>query len=166
MRLPSPIVRELHRRALAVMASRAPDETICGVKGVHYHRWWLVQNNRVCNAYVHRFVGSDDDRAVHDHPWPWCSLILDGWYREITKGDPKRGPALRARDFGTGTLRFHLPWFAHRLLLPDGKDCISLFVTGPHVREWGFHCPQGWRHWRVFTAPAAPGAIASRGCGD
>lgn len=41
---------------------------------------------------------------------------------------------------------------------------ITLFITGPRVREWGFWCPKiGWRHWRVFTDPDNTGQIG-RGC--
>ncbi|MDN5849106.1 MAG: hypothetical protein L0H63_05630, partial [Nitrococcus sp.] len=52
---------------------------------------------------------------------------------------------------------------AHRLALIDAEPVITLFITGPRVREWGFHCPQGWRHWRAFTAADNPGRIG-RGC--
>lgn len=53
---------------------------------------------------------------------------------------------------------------AHRIELVDGP-CWTLFVTGPRLREWGFHCPQGWRHWRVFTA-GPNGETVGRGCDD
>src|SRR6218665_3256819 len=33
--------------------------------------------------YLHRFVGSDPARGLHDHPWPWArALVLSGWYYE------------------------------------------------------------------------------------
>lgn len=33
--------------------------------------------------YIHRFVDSDPDRGLHDHPWRWAlSFILSGWYYE------------------------------------------------------------------------------------
>ena len=39
----------------------------------------------------------------------------------------------------------------------------SLFITGPVTREWGFHCPQGWRHWKDFTSYREVGEDG-RGC--
>ena len=45
---------------------------------------------------------------------------------------------------------------AHRVeLLPaatgSGEMPVwTIFLTGPRVREWGFHCKGGWRHWREF----------------
>ena len=32
-------------------------------------RWHIIPRNRYFNIYLHKFVGSDDDRALHDHPW-------------------------------------------------------------------------------------------------
>ncbi len=36
-------------------------------------------------------------------------------------------------------------------------------ITGPKVRECGFHCPQGWRHHEEFFAPHDKGRVG-RGC--
>jgi hypothetical protein len=47
----------------------------------------------------------------------------------------------------------------------------TLFAGGPIVREWGFDCPQGWRHWKEFTsvvigADGVPRSGVGRGCGE
>jgi hypothetical protein len=42
---------------------------------------------------------------------------------------------------------------------------LTLFITGPRVREWGFHCPQGFVHWKDFVHPDDPGGIGP-GCGE
>ena len=34
----------------------------------------------IANIYLHTIWCSDDDRALHDHPWPRCSIIVDGGY--------------------------------------------------------------------------------------
>jgi hypothetical protein len=53
---------------------------------------------------------------------------------------------------------------AHRLELINGP-CVTLFVTGPKIREWGFHCPfAGWRHWRDYTHVGEGGSSIGRGC--
>ena len=54
------------------------------------------------------------------------------------------------------------------LLEPIGRKnnpirCWTVFITGPRVREWGFHCPQGWVHWKRFTAPGDKGSVG-KGC--
>lgn len=34
-------------------------------------------------CYLHRFVGSDGDRNLHNHPWRFAfSILLTGWYQE------------------------------------------------------------------------------------
>lgn len=43
------------------------------------------------------------------------------------------------------------------------KPAWTLFITGPKIREWGFHCPNGWRHWREFVEETDHGNIG-RGC--
>lgn len=43
---------------------------------------------------------------------------------------------------------------------------ITLFFCGPRVREWGFHCPQGWRHWKEYIAPTSYGNRVGKGCGE
>jgi hypothetical protein len=79
--------------------------------------------------YLHRFVDSDPDRGLHDHPWDraW-SFILSGRY-------------LEERRSGLRTVR----WFNrldgdsfHRVILTEG-ECWSLFIhTVPEAKKWGF----------------------------
>lgn len=34
-------------------------------------------------CYLHRFVGSDGDRSLHNHPWRFAfSILFTGWYQE------------------------------------------------------------------------------------
>lgn len=140
---------------------RPPDFIIGGVDNPYMLRWWVIPRNRWFNIYLHHILRDDDDRALHDHPWVNVSIVLKGGYFEVM------GPGI-TKWRGRGSIVFRRPTAAHRLVVKhvDGKgDCWSLFITGPRVREWGFLCPQGWRDWRVFTAPADRGQIG-RGCDD
>lgn len=144
--------------ARGIMASRGPDFTV----GDDYlRRWWVIPRNEYANVYLHEFRVSDEDRALHDHPWPSTSFLISGAYLEHTPDGTfhrKAGDVVsRAADA------------LHRIELFDGPDgpipTISLFITGPKCREWGFACGQGWVHWRDFTAADDPGAVG-RGCGE
>ena len=112
---------------------------------------------RLPNIYLHKFLRSDDDRALHDHPWAWASLLLRGSYVEHTIAG---GGIHRRHVRAPGSLKVASPCAAHRVELWDldgtgPKPCWTLFFTTPILREWGFHCPQrGWVHWRIFTAAA------------
>lgn len=145
--------------AMRIAASRPPDLVIGGEANPYLRRWYAIPRNRWLNVYVHQFLRDDDDRALHDHPWVNISLLLQGSYVEHTIR--KGGVNVRTRRVA-GDMKLRLPSAAHRVEL-DAGPCWTLFVTGPRVREWGFHCPRGWRHWREFTA-GPKGERVGKGC--
>ena len=120
-------------------------------------RWFVVPRNAFANVYLHHILRSDDDRALHDHPWANTSLLIEGSYIEHT---PK-GQILRK----AGDVVKRPADALHRLELIDDKPAVSLFMTGPKTREWGFECPQGWVHWQDFTGGDRGGQLG-KGCGE
>lgn len=138
-----------------IIESRPPDFII----GDNYlRRWWVIPRNKLWNVYLHEINLSDDERAFHDHPWENVSILLRGSYIEHTP------EGVFSRQAGEIIRR---PAEAlHRLEVEPGAQVLSLFVTGPVVREWGFDCPQGWRHWKEFTAYEHDGTSGKigRGC--
>jgi hypothetical protein len=134
---------------------RRPDFVIG--QPAYLRRWWIIPRNEMSNVYLHEILRDDDDRALHDHPWPNTSLLIAGGYREHTPD----GVFERA----AGDVVVREATALHRLELVGGAPAISLFMTGPKVREWGFACPQGWRHWREFTG-GENGELVGRGCGE
>lgn len=179
---------------------RAPDRIIGDDPERPYLlRWWLTPWSNyerdeakrtwrdklkasLFHIYLHNILRSDDDRALHDHPWWNVSIVLAGGYWEhmpppktITKAITAAidGTDLRITDTdfaiwrGPGSIVFRRATALHRLEIEKGSPhgAWTLFITGPRIREWGFACPQGWRHWRIFTSPLDPGRIG-RGCAD
>ena len=139
---------------------RPADQVIGGPARPYMLRWFVIPRNRFFNIYLHHFLRSDDDRALHDHPWWNLSILLRGEYLEHTRDH------VRLRRRGYVVLR--RATCAHRIELIQtleglGRPVWTLFLTGPKIRSWGFHCPQGWRHWREFTDPKDVGAVG-RGC--
>lgn len=145
--------------------ARKPDFVIGGADRPYLLRHFLIPRNPVFNIYVHQFLRSDDDRALHDHPWAFnCSWLLKGSYREHT---PK-GMFLRDQ----GDWKFRIGGAPHRVelwrectSLGEPIPCWTVFITGPRVREWGFHCPNGWVHWKDFTDSRDSGSVG-KGCGE
>jgi hypothetical protein len=90
---------------------------------------------------MHQMFESDDD-GLHDHPWPWASLVLSGGYYEQTPdGEFWRPP---------GHLRFRSANAFHRLVLDPNleRGCFTLFAMGQRQREWGFLRSDGsWEPW-------------------
>lgn len=141
----------------ALKPTREPDFVIGEVDRPYMRRWWLIPRNDTFNIYYHEVLRDDDDRALHDHPWPSFSFMVRSGVREIT--------AEGARIIRPGETVYRGPDFAHRLELIDGQPAETLFITGPKVRDWGFHCPKGWVHWRDFVDPEDIGQ-RGRGCGE
>lgn len=139
---------------------RPPDFIIGGHENPYLLRWWAIPRNRFFNIYLHEFRRSDDDRALHDHPWFNLSVLLEGRYVEHTI---KAGGVRVAVERWRGAVKFRAPWSAHRVELHEEERCWTLFITGPVLRAWGFHCPNGWRHWKEFTDARDSGQIG-RGC--
>lgn len=153
---------------------RYPDFVIGSVEDPYLLRWFIIPKNPIFNIYLHCFCRSDDDRALHDHPWLFnISILLKGEYIEHTFKKEK------LRDRGFSRIKFRFGPAPHRVELLEEiepfiprmgintvrpRKCWTIFITGPKVREWGFYCPKGWRHWREFVSLREGGNDIGRGC--
>lgn len=149
-------------RLIARAQQREPDFIIGGRERPYVLRWWLSRRAKwLPGAYVHQFLRSDDDRALHDHPFSNISILLRGEYTEHTIA---QGGIHQRRRYQAGDVIVRLSGRrAHRIELHTGP-CWTLFLRGPVYRQWGFHCPErGWVHWKDFTAHDDIGAIG-KGC--
>lgn len=171
------------------VSERAPDFVIGGADNPYLFRWYLTPWRRwhregrenptrwrrikgwlglmLPSVYLHCFLRSDDDRALHDHPWFWFSILLRRGYIEHTIA---RGGIHKRQLRFAPSIKFSSPWRPHRVELMRGVFgpvmCWTIFVTGPRMRTWGFHCADtGWVRWDKFTAADDPGSIG-RGCGE
>lgn len=138
-----------------IAARRPPDFVIGRPEDPYMRRWHLIPRNKVFGAYLHHFRHSDDDRALHDHPWWNLSVLLEGEYTEHTIG---AGGVHHREVLKAGAWKFRFAKAAHRVELHNG-ECWTLFWRGPVIREWGFHCPMGWRHWKQYSKPGSKGEI-------
>jgi hypothetical protein len=100
---------------------------------------------------VHHFYRSDDDRAHHDHPWWFLTLVLRGSYVDespcpicVEQGVPRspyhpycicRGTGVIKDTLTPGSIRFRR---AHHKHTVRTTGVWTLVLTGPHVRTWGF----------------------------
>jgi len=130
---------------------RPPDQIIGGRDDPYMLRWCLLPENNLFNVFLHCILRDDGDTALHDHPWGSVSIILKGAYREMLP-DFSQAPTpyqrvtdvpLRSRVRRAGNACFRRAVTAHRLEIVKGP-VWTLFITGPCVREWGFHHPEGW----------------------
>ena len=130
-------------------------------------RWYLIPRNPWLNLYLHKFLRSDDDRAAHDHPWIFASLMISGGYIEHFERDGKKQTIYRNAPsfvFRRTTDRHIVELFEHF----DGGGpvpCWTIVLTGPKVRVWGFHCPKGFVPWFEFVDHTNTGNTG-KGCGE
>lgn len=130
----------------------------------YLYRWTLGSSAQL-KLYLHRFVGDDWSRDLHDHPKHFTSIGLWGSYEE------EHSPIFE--DDGTlyATVRtiFRAPWFRsfpaehrHRLRLRS-PECWTLVYVGPSTREWGFWPDGRFVPWHVYVG----GELGDRGkdCG-
>lgn len=135
--------------------SRRPDLVI-GPDGSnpYLYRWHLIPRNEKANVYFHIQVASDPERPLHDHPWDNTSVILSGGYDEVWDTNPSNFPQAGtefamaiSRCLRVGDVVYRKATEAHRLILPpDIPYTMTIFSTGPRVRDWGFWFPEGWRN--------------------
>jgi hypothetical protein len=89
---------------------------------------WRIET-KIGAVRLHRWLGPDDDRAFHDHPWWFITLVLRGGY---TDSSPNGNEHIRA-----GNVRYR-PALHQHTVIPDPGGAWTLLVTGPKIRPWGF----------------------------
>ena len=103
------------------------------------------------NIFLHKFLKSDPD-DVHDHPWPYATLILKGGYWEwIPHFDTvgrKTGEYQAWR--GPGHFRISKANSFHRIELDPDITAWTLFMPGPKQRDWGFLVKNKWIQWEQY----------------
>lgn len=147
---------------LRSLLSGKPHFAIGGWENPYLLRWYLIPRNRWFNVYLHKFLRDDDDRALHDHPWWFVSIVIKGGYFEYVEGARSLVRSAPSIAYRPAELRHRVRLFRD---LATGKliSCWTLVITGRKSREWGFWCPQGFVPWHEFVAPNDEGAVG-RGC--
>jgi hypothetical protein len=116
----------------------------------YLERYYVLFNTRQhtgFNVYLHKFLKGDPD-DVHDHPWPYATFILAGGYYEWVPVFNTIGEKINEIRYwrGPGHFRICKPNSYHRVELKEGVTAWTLFMPGPHKRQWGFLVDNKWIH--------------------
>lgn len=113
-------------------------------------RWTITPSQYITRLHIiktpwfavmlHWIAKPDPEPDLHDHPVTFLSLILRGGYIERM---PDGYHVRRWCNFIRAATHVH----AIRMVLPG---TLTLCLVGPDVREWGYHTPSGWVHWRAY----------------
>lgn len=121
-----------YRTVLSCQSDRGPLFTryfLCAT------RWFAI--------YVHHLHTSDEDRALHDHPWSFVTFLLSGGYFEHTP----EGRHWRRRF----SLLYRPAEWLHRLELV--QPTWTVLIHFRRRRLWGFRFADGrWEEWRAYHA--------------
>jgi hypothetical protein len=126
------------------------ERTVIRVNGRPYlGRWILYVGNRTLR--LHRFYRGDDDRAPHDHPWPFWTFPLCSGYDEIVA----RGNVLVHERVKGWRWNFRPSSYRHIVIDPP-EPFYTIVVTGCKDRGWGFWPgSETFVPWREWTKKAA-----------
>lgn len=128
-------------------------------KDVYLIRYYVFKSQRLGNIFIHQFLRPDRD-DVHDHPWNFCTYLVDGAYVEYKWNEAKgmlektqRYNDIHCRNWGDPHLQritwspfiFRKATDQHKVVTantykPDQRRFapLTICVTGPTIREWGF----------------------------
>lgn len=122
-------------------AQRTPYHHIPG----YMERFWVFNSweskryvSWLPSMRVHHILREDLDRHPHDHPWPWRTIILRGWYWEHR---------LKIFDLllfsvhfrPTGTTAGGSAGTFHRISRVSPGGVWTLFLTWGKPQPWGFY---------------------------
>jgi hypothetical protein len=130
-------------------------------RDAYLFRWYVFKTKRI-TLFIHKFIRSDEDRALHDHPWSF--LVIPIWQGYIEHSDlpcgcfmcrnhptmPPYRMTVKRRVWPILGSRFRHGTYRHRVELIEDKPAWSLFFHFTEFRDWGFHMPDGFVQWAKF----------------
>jgi hypothetical protein len=133
--------------------------TLRRADGEIYLDRWGIRCGALFGIYLHRMAAPDPGIDLHDHPWPFVSIILRGGYTEEVAdsrdacrlageaeeaGSPVRSNYTRIWPAGSvHRLRLNE---CHRIVALRRCPTWTLVLLGRTERSWGFYEPAGWVH--------------------
>lgn len=145
-------------------------KTILNREGKPYLIRWTLLKCSLFSLKVHKILISDEAEP-HDHPWNYVSIILWGGYCEVEiirynevelfLGGNKSTKIVFIQD--GNILAIAKTWYKpisilyrkgnklHRLIIPEGKFCLSLVLTTKKYRKWGFLKDGKWESHENLT---------------
>jgi len=120
----------------------------------YLERYYLLFKERErfpFNIFLHKFLKSDPD-DVHDHPWPYATLMLKGGYYEWIPQFNNKGQKISELQVwrGPGHFRICGANSFHRIELVPGITAWTLFMPGAKQRDWGFLVRNKWVQWEEY----------------
>jgi hypothetical protein len=100
-----------------------------GLPECPYFKIWAIISKRLGSIRLHNWLGDDDHRHMHTHPYWFVTFVLRGGYDDVTETGVER-----VRAF---TWRYRAANHLHSVqnVIPNSW---TLLITGPAIQRWGF----------------------------
>lgn len=129
----------LWNRILYFLSGFLKAKAIKGPRGEPYLERYMLGRFRGSAIFLHRFLASDPDRGLHDHPWGVsASLIVGGGYKEKRLMMKQGRPWMTLRTMRPGRINLIRGNDFHQVVLEPGRPAWTIFCHGPRVKPWGF----------------------------
>lgn len=106
---------------------------------------WVVDIGPLGSLRLHHWYGNDDQRAMHDHPWGFLTLVLWGGYADVHYAEPptEHGSYHTVTEWlRAGQIRWRSATHAHTV---QTTGAWTLLWTQPKQRYFGFFVRLGSR---------------------
>lgn len=126
-----------------------------GADDVYLIRYYVIKSAWF-NVFIHQFLRSDRD-DLHDHPWNFITYLVRGAYTEMKWNEKHQCvEATRRHNYiyddymqkvrlKQNTLVYRKATDQHQVVvdkdlkeIDKDKAALTLFISGPTKREWGF----------------------------
>lgn len=104
-------------------------------------------------VYLHHLCGADPGMDLHDHPFPFVTVVLWGGYSDIQCDARLASKAAKIQE----RFRYWGRWSIHRMPLTIAHriDAVkphtwTLVLRGRKSRDWGFYPPDGYMSQRAY----------------
>ena len=141
------------RRECESMAKHLPCHVIPGSdRSVYLRRYGVADLPDGGHVYLHRIERSDEDDALHSHPWSANALILVEGYREelrVVDVTCPTGFDIERHRFKPGDVNSIEADTFHRIDLIDGRPAWTILLTGPKIARADGEA--SWSFWDRLT---------------
>lgn len=102
-----------------------------------YLERYLLFNFLGFTCFIHRFVSSDPEEHLHDHPWPAASVVLSGGYVEKVFLHFCAFEGVKVKKRRVNRFNFIPAVKFHQIEFVE-QGTWTLFFHGRRFKSWGF----------------------------
>lgn len=139
---------------------------LIGTPECPFMKRWVLQT-RFGSIRLHHWMGSDDLRNQHDHPWSFLTIVLKGGYDDLSTeqidcpacdsqsflrlagdcqdcGNSGVIDTLKTSRMSAGRVQYRHAHHRHSVKVDPG-GCWTLIFTSADQRKWGYWVGKFWK---------------------